>query len=348
MIKILGAGISGLTASINLAKAGHDVEIFELREDCGARFNGDLQGLENWTSKKDVLKDLKSMNLSINFNFKPFKSIVISDGTSNIRFIFKRPLFYLVKRGKMYESIDQGLKRQAQELGVKIYFNSKMKEKNVHIIASGPKKALVIAKGISFNTEMEDIAVALIGDKFAYRGYSYLLVCDGYGTMCSVVFGKLSLINKCFEKTKEALNKLIGLKIKNQKTVGGYGYFKYPPLLSKDGKIYIGEAAGLQDALFGFGMRYGITSGYIAAKSIIDNINYNTLIKKYFYSKLRASIVNRFLWETLGDKKFGLIKNLRKSNKLFDLFFKLYNFSFRRQKILFPLALLAFKYKYEL
>lgn len=64
------------------------------------------------------------------------------------------------------------------------------------------KKALVIAKGISFNTEMEDIAVALIGDKFAYRGYSYLLVCDGYGTMCSVVFGKLSLINKCFEKNK--------------------------------------------------------------------------------------------------------------------------------------------------
>lgn len=188
MIKILGAGISGLTAAINFAKAGYNVEIFELREDCGTRFNGDLQGLENWTTKKDVLKDLKSMNLNINFKFKPFKSIIVTDGTSNVKFSFKRPLFYLVKRGKMYESIDQGLKRQAQELGVKIYFNSKMKEKNVHIIANGPKKALAIAKGISFDTEMEDMALALIGDKFAYKGYSYLLVCNGYGNMCSVVF----------------------------------------------------------------------------------------------------------------------------------------------------------------
>jgi len=53
MIKILGAGLSGLTAGINLAKNGYEVEIFELRNDCGARFKGDLQGLENWSSKKD-------------------------------------------------------------------------------------------------------------------------------------------------------------------------------------------------------------------------------------------------------------------------------------------------------
>lgn len=95
-------------------------------------------------------------------------------------------------------------------------------------------------------------------------------------------------------------------------------------------------------------MRYAISSGYLAAKSIIDNISYNTLIKKYFYSKLRASIVNRFLWEIQENKKFDLIKNLIKSNNLFDLFFKLYNFSFKWQKVLFPLALLSLKYKYEL
>ena len=58
-IKILGAGIAGLTAAIVLAKSGHLVEVFEKNKDCGMRFHGDLQGLENWSEKKMWLKSLK-------------------------------------------------------------------------------------------------------------------------------------------------------------------------------------------------------------------------------------------------------------------------------------------------
>ncbi len=46
--KIIGAGLSGLTAAINLAKAGYKVDVYEENKDSGLRFNGDLQGLENW------------------------------------------------------------------------------------------------------------------------------------------------------------------------------------------------------------------------------------------------------------------------------------------------------------
>jgi phytoene dehydrogenase-like protein len=42
-IKILGAGLSGLSAAINLAKAGYSVDIFDSNSDSGARFHGDLQ-----------------------------------------------------------------------------------------------------------------------------------------------------------------------------------------------------------------------------------------------------------------------------------------------------------------
>ena len=58
-IRILGAGISGLTAAINLAKAGYTVEVYERNSDCGRRFLGDMQGLDNYSSKKDVLAMLK-------------------------------------------------------------------------------------------------------------------------------------------------------------------------------------------------------------------------------------------------------------------------------------------------
>ncbi len=66
-IKILGGGLSGLTAAINLAKAGYKVDVFEKRSDCGKRFHGDLEGIENWSSKVDVMDEFKSMNIKPNF-----------------------------------------------------------------------------------------------------------------------------------------------------------------------------------------------------------------------------------------------------------------------------------------
>lgn len=42
-IKILGAGIAGLTTSIDLAKGGFDVTVFEKSSLVGSRFYSDFQ-----------------------------------------------------------------------------------------------------------------------------------------------------------------------------------------------------------------------------------------------------------------------------------------------------------------
>jgi len=163
--------------------------------------------------------------------------------------------------------------------------------------------------------------------------------------MCTVVFGKTELINKCFEETKKIFSKLVDLEMKNQLNVGGDGYFNYKPNLSENGKLYVGEAAGLQDAFLGFGMRYAITSGYLAAKSIMEDEDYKKLIEKRFSKQLKASIVNRFLFEQLGGKiSIEKIKSIRNP---FQLLFTIYNFSFRFQKLLFPIALTKLKRKYR-
>ena len=39
VIRILGAGLSGLAAATILAKSGKKVEVFETRQDSGARFD---------------------------------------------------------------------------------------------------------------------------------------------------------------------------------------------------------------------------------------------------------------------------------------------------------------------
>lgn len=350
MIKIAGAGLSGLTAAINLAKAGYSVEIFESRKDCGNRFKGDLQGLENWSSKKDVLKDLESMNLKLNFDYTPFKKIATSNGNKLDEFIFKKPIFYLVKRGSMQDSIGRGLLRQTKDFKVKIHFNSKINKKDANIIATGPKPPTsAIDKGIVFETNMNDMAIVLINNTAAYNGYSYLLISKGYGCMCTVVFGKTDLVNKCFKETKNIFSRLVNLEIKNPRIVGGYANFNYEPLLVKGNKLFVGEAAGLQDAFLGFGMRYAITSGYLAAKSIINNVDYKKLIEKRFFKQMRAAIVNRFLFERLGDNAYQiLIGKAKKSKNLFKILFMAYNFSYKFQKLLFPISLITLKKKYKI
>lgn len=55
-ISIVGAGPAGFTAAITLAKSGYTVNLYEQNNDVGLRFNGDFQGLENWSDEEDTLQ----------------------------------------------------------------------------------------------------------------------------------------------------------------------------------------------------------------------------------------------------------------------------------------------------
>ena len=69
-VHIMGAGLSGLAAAIVLAKGGKDVHVHDIREDSGARFDGDFQALENWSMDDDFFDQLVSWG----FDIDSFKS----------------------------------------------------------------------------------------------------------------------------------------------------------------------------------------------------------------------------------------------------------------------------------
>ena len=74
-VRILGAGPSGLAAAITLARAGRAVELYERRSDCGMRFGGDLQGLENWSHETDTLDEFRACGIDIDFHCAPFDAV---------------------------------------------------------------------------------------------------------------------------------------------------------------------------------------------------------------------------------------------------------------------------------
>lgn len=302
----MGGGLSGLTAAINLAQAGYTVDVFEKRSDCGKRFLGDVEGLENWSSPNDIVNEIQSMHIDLNFDCHPFNTMSLSDGKEIVDVASDKPFFYLVKRGPVEGSLDYGLKQQALDAGISLHFNSRVNKDDMDIISIGAaeNKPVGVVSGIRFETAADDIAVCLLNKEASNRGYSYLLIMQGYGCICSVNFyGGNKKARSYFKKTFEIMTDLFDFDITNKKRVGGIGSFLLKPRLTKEGRLYTGEAAGLQDLLSGFGMRYAFKSGFLAAQSIIDDETYTTLVRQSgMLGRLKASLVNRFFVERLGDR----------------------------------------------
>lgn len=339
-IKIIGAGISGLSAAITLRKAGYEVVVYEKNSDVGKRFHGDMQGFENWSEEKDILEELKEIGIKINFDCHGVNKIISTNTKEKGSVKNEKPVFYLIKRVSSKGNLDYSLKQQALSLGVKIIFNKTIKEENADIVATGPSFIPeVFDKGIVFKTDLKDIAVILLDNKFAHNWYAYLLVDKGYGCLCTVTDDVKDIENE-FEKTKKFFVEKYNLKIKDSRRVGGIGNFYYPPKLDiqykKHETLFVGERAGLQDLFLGFGMRYAFESGYIAARSIIENKNYERLAMEKFSKKMKASLVNRYIFQRFN--KFAIKEAVSIHTKHINKnLHSIYNYNLSK-KLLYPFA----------
>ena len=255
-ITIAGSGPAGLTAAINLARAGFQVIVYERHQDAGLRFFGDIQGLENWSREDNILEHLQAMGLEVNFDCQPFSRLSVTNGTRTWEFTCEQPAFYLVKRGMVQGSLDQGLKSQTLQSGVEIRYGESLPVEQADIVATGPRHGHVFAvtTGVAFEAERSDIAYGLVNDELAFKGYSYLLVTKGYGCLCTVLFDRFHELNRCFTETVKLFSRITGLHMHKRRRVGGIGSFALHPRYKQDGRLYVGEAAGLQDILWGFGI----------------------------------------------------------------------------------------------
>lgn len=305
--EIAGAGPAGLAAAIILARAGERVVVHEARPDVGWRFGGDFQGLENWTTTQDVLDELNSLGIETSgFRHESLCSGKAYDAWGRQYAIkAKKPLFYLVERGPEPGSLDHALLGQARELGVEVRFRSRLKGlQGEGILALGPRSADAIAVGYHFESDMQNGFWVICDDTLAPGGYAYLLILDGRGTVKSCMFSGFAQQHDYVRRTVAAFESLVGLEMKNPRTHGGVASLRLMETAYAGRHPVAGEQAGFQDALWGFGMRHAILSGVLAAQSLLSDEDYTRLWHNAFGRQLKTAMVNRAIFELLGNRGY--------------------------------------------
>jgi flavin-dependent dehydrogenase len=316
-IKIAGAGPSGLTAAIVLARAGYAVDIFEARKAVGARFIGDFQVVENMSREEDALEMLKRFGLETNFFIRPVRQAVFFDHRLRSQEVgSRRPFGYFIRRGSEGETLDRGLLTQALAAGAKIHYQSRIRPEEADrdgtqggtlhvphvIVATGPATPDGLAKEMTFTTALPDTVWVLFDMNLSPGGYAYLFVLDGLATFGCAITQNFSQMNHYFDRSLQRFQELTSFPIENDRTAYSFMNFSLKPSAQVSGRCFVGEAGGFQDYLFGLGIRYALTTGHAAAESLLKKISYDLLWKDALGPAQEISVVNRFLYELGGNR----------------------------------------------
>lgn len=308
-VQISGAGPSGLTAALTAVQGGRQVVVYERSRDVGHRFHDDFQGLENWTTDGDVLEELASLAIEPTFAHTPFHEAVVFDpsGREHVCRSSSRPLFYLVRRGPEDGTLDSSLKAQAIARGVAIRFGEpRHRLPDGGIVAEGPHGSDAVAVGYVFRTGAADGAYGALSDRLAPKGYAYLLVSGGRGTVASCMFRDFHNEKTYLARTVEFFQERVGFDLRDPRRFGGAGNVAVPRTARRGRLLFAGEAAGFQDALWGFGMRYAMVSGSLAARCVVAGRpeDYDRRWRERLGGLLRTGIVNRWVYGMLGDRGY--------------------------------------------
>ena len=342
-VNIAGGGIAGLSSAHLLKRNGYYPIVYEKESNIGKSRHGDYEGIENWIFPTEI----NSFFEQLGFNFSKIHSFPISKfyvhtkSNKPLSISQPQPFFHMIKRGYKKTDLDFQLYNQCKSSGVEFRFGQKAPN-DCNIIATGTSKAAAYIKGINFKTDLKDQIHLLLGNKFAPKGYAYLIILDGNATLATA-FKKTktkqkNIINKCKDYFES-----IGLSIPEGNAFASRGSFSLPFGPYQE-PYKIGEAGGYQDYLFGFGIRMSMVSGMGAALYILGRQKEAKNVFRILNHKRRLSFINRFLYEKLNDDQmYGIVNKLSKSNDPISILSGIYGWNTKN-----ILRWIKLKYRFEI
>lgn len=289
-----------------------------MKRDVGTRFIGDLQILEASSEREPVLDFLERIGVERNFWLRPAYDATFYDHHDRSRTVHSdEPYGYFIRRGAEGGTLDRGLLAQAQQLGVNVIFNSRLQPEEADVVATGPSTPDGLAREMTWRTSEPERIDVFFNHHLSPGGYSYIFILEGIATFGCAIVADFKKIDEYFEHSLHAAQRVHPFEIPTE-TRTGYSYmnFHLKEHATKDGARYVGEAGGFQDYLFGLGIRYALTSGWLAARSILEQRDFDELWLRELGPKQETSLVNRFLYEAGGNP--GLSMFVRQASRAKD------------------------------
>ena len=330
VIKIAGGGIAGLSAAMYLQRKNFQVEVYEKEKKIGKSRHGDFEGIENWIFSSNNSNAFKKIGFNTDkISLSPVRQFVVHTATDKpFKVKCALPFFNLVKRGSNKGDLDSQLFEQCVKEGI-IFNLGQQAPKNCDIIATGTKKASAYISGLNFKTNSKNQIHLLLGSKFAPKGYAYMIIQDGQGTIATAFKkdyeSKVNPLKNCIDEFSK-----LRIDIIDPKKFGSRGSFSLPFGFKYKKPFFVGEAGGFQDYLFGFGMKISMLSGLAAAMFIEDK---GPAAKKLFRDlnkKRKISFINRILYERLSDNQMhSFAKRFSESDNSIELLSSAYEWNIK-------------------
>ena len=277
-IHILGAGLSGMVAAIDLAREGYEVLVLDRSKEIGGegRFHPSVHGtpIERERISHYIGFDVSPM-------FHPPTDFRVYFGKRGYR-VPAGDLF-AVERGSRPSSADSYLYRMAREAGVKFEFSRDVRNHRElppgSIIATGLVPEMYDSLGVpykvvygyasQFESDKPTELMTYFDDRFG--DYYYHGVVNGI--FFGLLFQRKPVTPKDLKVCQETLEEKEGLKIKDwvlMSCVVPVASIRNPRLFSGD-KILGGTISGMMDPALLFGIVGAILSGKIAAMAVYDS-----------------------------------------------------------------------------
>lgn len=321
-ITIVGAGLSGMVAAINLAKQGYEVTVLEKEKKIGGS-PGFHPSLHVTPIDLKLTSEFTGIDLHARFPLCTDFQTYAKDNR-----IPARLNNYGAERGARDSSLDSYLFAICKEHGVKFKFGESVKKLGAvppgSIIATGLMCALddfkvnkiVTGHGYAFLMDSK-IGPASWQFKDLYSP-DYFYAGAMNGILYGLVFGRETEIDKKWLKViEEQFYSRTGIEIKTDWKPFYAEQMLGTRLFFGPGEKYImtGSASGTQDPYFGFGIVGALTSGKIASLAVRDpegaRILFNRINRNYNYL-LRLFNIHERLPNSM---KLGMYKALPKYYK---------------------------------
>lgn len=279
-IVIFGAGISGLVASINLAKAGFVVTVCDRRESIG--------GSPRWHPSVhqqvfDVQKTARYLDIDISSCFSSIKKHVFYFyGRKSIVDVPKNS--HVCEKGQRPASLETFLFNEAERYGIDFVFGEPLNSKTLQlcrldgsgcIIATGLetefykvlnlKYAQVGGFRASKIVNEGGLALSFFGD---YTSNDFAYVASARDLMFSLLFSRERIDEKSLSTFIKHLQDSEGISFNNWQY--STGCVPLETNLIKDGVVLAGTISGMIDPFFLNGISGALISGKIAAMYFIN------------------------------------------------------------------------------